>query len=152
MDEDIREFGLNLGRAALGRSWATVHGMLAVWLRTTLSIDDVRRFFEYEYQATLRANQINELKYPEHPAPTVDGNAFTKATQLREPLSFAGGKVRPVAPEVTDANMRYWMSIQLHCSDEQTENLDFDTFCEIWVAVVETPEGLRVGYWSQGAY
>ena len=30
--------------------------------------------------------------------------------------------------------------------------LGFDSFCEVWVAVVDTAEGLRVGYWSQGAY
>jgi hypothetical protein len=32
------------------------------------------------------------------------------------------------------------------------EKLGFDFFCEVWMAVVEIPEGLRVGYWSQGAY
>jgi hypothetical protein len=32
------------------------------------------------------------------------------------------------------------------------EWLGFDSFCEAWVAVVDTAEGLRVGYWSQGAY
>ena len=29
---------------------------------------------------------------------------------------------------------------------------DSDFFAEVWMAVVETDEGLRVGYWSQGAY
>jgi len=29
--------------------------------------------------------------------------------------------------------------------------LDFDHFAEVWMAVVETGDGLRVGYWSQGA-
>jgi hypothetical protein len=152
MDEDVREFGLNLGRAVLGQSWATAHGMLAPWLRSAQSVDDLRKFFEDEYRAALRDNQIEELKYPEYPEPELDGNTFTKATQLREPISFAGGKVRPVAPEVTDANMRYWMSMKLQCSDEQMEAFNFDTFCEVWMAVVETPDGLRVGYWSHGAY
>ena len=152
MDDDVREFGLNLGRSVLQRSWVAVHGLLAPWLRSAQSVDDVRRFFEDEYRATLRDNQIEELKYPDYPEPDLDGNTFTKATQLREPISFAGEKVRPVAPEVTDANMRYWMSMTLQCSDEQMTALNFDTFCEVWIAVVDTPEGLRVGYWSQGAY
>src|SRR5262249_41167905 len=42
--------------------------------------------------------------------------------------------------------------LQLQCSDEQMESLAFDFFCEVWMAVVDTAEGLRVGYWSQGAY
>jgi hypothetical protein len=68
---------------------------------------------------------------------------------LRE---WAGNKVRDVAPEVTDANMRYWMCLKLPCSDEQMTSLGFDIFCETWIAVVETGDGLRVGYWSQGPY
>jgi hypothetical protein len=32
------------------------------------------------------------------------------------------------------------------------EQLGFDYFAEVWMAVVETTEGFGVGYWSQGAY
>lgn len=152
MDDDVRKFGMEFGRAALARSWDRVHGMLAPWLRSEQSVAAVQAFFEDAYRETLQANDIEELCYPEHQEPRVDGNRHTNATKLREPISFAGGKVRTVASEVTDQNMRYWMSLQLQCSDAQAETMDFDTFCEIWLAVVETPEGLRVGYWSQGAY
>ena len=152
MDDDVRAFGVELGRKALAQDWPAVHGMLAPWMRGRYSVDDVRTFFEDEYKATLEANGIQGAHYPEHSDPAVDGNSHTKATQLRAPLSFAGGKVRPVPQEVTDDNMRYWLSLQLQCSDEQMETLGFDSFCEVWAAVVSTPEGLRVGYWSQGAY
>jgi hypothetical protein len=60
--------------------------------------------------------------------------------------------VRPVPPEVTDDNVRWWLSLRLTCSDDQMEELGIDYFCEAWVAVVDTEEGLRVGYWSQGPY
>jgi hypothetical protein len=40
MDDDVREFGTALGRAALAQSWATVHGMLAPWLRSAQSVDE----------------------------------------------------------------------------------------------------------------
>jgi hypothetical protein len=152
MDDDVRDFGTELGRAAIARNWVGVHALLAPWLRGQYSVEQVRAFFEDEYRSTLEASEVEGLHYPEYPDPQLDGNRHTKATQLREPISFAGGKVRPVAPEVTDGNMRYWMSLQLQCSDDQAGNLGFDFFCEVWLAVVETPEGLRVGYWSQGAY
>jgi hypothetical protein len=42
--------------------------------------------------------------------------------------------------------------IRLQCSDEQMTQMDIDQFAEVWMAVVETGDGLRVGYWSQGAY
>ena len=60
--------------------------------------------------------------------------------------------MRDVPVEVTDDNVRYWMKLQLQGSDEQMAKLGFDSFCEVWISVVETAEGLRVGYWSQGAY
>ena len=152
MDDDVRSFGEALGAAALARDWVAVHALLAPWLRETLSVEAVRAFFEDEYRATLEANGIEQLEYPEYPEPQLDGNTFMNATKLREPIEFAGGKVRPVPAEVTDQNVRYWLSLQLVCSDAQMERLSFDSFCETWIAVVETAEGLRVGYWSQGAY
>ena len=152
MDDDIRAFGEDLGRKALARDWAAVHELLAPWLRASVTHDSVRSFFENEYRAVLEANGVHELQYPGYPEPSVDGNNFINATKLREPIEFMGGKVRPVPLEITDANMRYWMKLQLQCSDEQMAKLNFDTFCEVWVAVVQMEEGLRVGYWSQGAY
>jgi hypothetical protein len=152
MDDDVRAFGMELGHKALARDWAGVHAMLAPWLRKSWSVEKVQGFFEDEYRATLEASGAEGPHYPEYPEPEVGGNGFTKATQLREPISFAGGKVRDVPVEVTDDNVRYWMKLQLQCSDEQMASLGFDFFCEVWMAVVETAEGLRVGYWSQGAY
>ena len=152
MDDDVRAFGTELGRKALAREWAGVHAMLAPWLRKSWSVEKVQGFFEDEYRATLEASGAEGPQYPEYPEPEVGGNGFIKATQLREPISFAGGKVRDVPVEVTDDNVRYWMKVQLQCSDDQMASLGFDSFCEVWMAVVETSEGLRVGYWSQGAY
>ncbi len=152
MDESIRSFVTGLGLEALARDWAAVHDMLAPWLRSSMTVDDVRTFFEDEYRATLKANDIDELHYPAYPEPEVGGNTFVNATELRKPISWEGGRVRSVAPELTDENMRYWAKMQLQCSDEQMDEFGFDFFAEVWMAIVETDEGLRVGYWSQGAY
>jgi hypothetical protein len=43
-----------------------------------------------------------------------------------------------------------WMRAK--CSVDDMRTLGFDCFCEVWAAVVNTAEGLRIGYWSQGAY
>lgn len=152
MQDDIREFGNSLGHKALARDWQGVHALLAPWLRGSIDAEAVRRFFEDEYRATLSANGIENLVYPEYPEPQLGGNQFTNATRLREPMSFKPGYLRPLAAEVTDDNFRYWLSMQLQCSDQQMEDFNFDFFAEVWIAVVQTNEGLRVGYWSQGAY
>src|SRR5262245_51995946 len=117
MEDDVRAFGTDLGKKALARDWAGVHALLAPWLRQAWPVDRVRGFFEDEYRATLEASSIAEMHYPEYPEPEVGGNNFVNATSLREPISFAGGKVRDVAPELTDEAMRYWMKMQLLCSD-----------------------------------
>ena len=148
MDDDIREFGERLGRHCLARDWDQVHQLLAPWLRPTLTPDGVREFFEAEYRKTLDANDIPAMHYPEYPDPGVDGNGFMTATKLREPISWEGDRVRDVPAEVTDANVRYWLKLQLLASDEQMEALGFDTFSETWMSIVTTPEGLRVGYWE----
>jgi hypothetical protein len=152
MDDDLREFGMDLGRRVLARDWAGAHALLAPWLQAAISVDDVRGFFEDEYRQMLREWDIEDMHYPECPDPDIGGNQFTNATGLREPMSFKPGYLRPVAAEVTDDNMSYWMRMQLQCSDEQMEKFGFDFFAEVWLAVVRTDAGLRVGYWSQGAY
>jgi hypothetical protein len=152
MDDDIRRFGEDFGRKALARDWAGVHALLAPWMQDATGLEAVAAFFEDEYRATLAANEIEGIRYPEHPEPEVDGNGHTNATALREPMSWQPGRVRPVPPEVTDENMRYWLKVKLQCSDTQMDDLGFDYLAEVWMAVVETPGGLRVGYWSQGAY
>ena len=152
MDDDVRSFGEELGRRVLARDWSGVREMLAPWMQRVLSADQVRAFFEDEYRSTLAGNGIDEMHHPDHPDPLLGGNGFMTASALREPIEFEGGRVRPLAPEVTDENVRYWMKLELPCSEEQADALDFDVFCEVWMALVATRDGLRVGYWSQGAY
>lgn len=152
MNEDIRTFGETLGYRALARDWPGVRALLAPWLQQRQTVADVQSFFEDEYRSVLSEYGHDGLHYPDYPEPDLDGNGFMTASALREPIGFRGGKVRDVAPEVTDANLRYWLRLQLQCSDEQMQALSFDYFCETWIAVVETSAGLRVGYWSQDPY
>ena len=152
MQDNIREFGVDLGRKALARDWAGVHGLLAPWLQRSMDVEAVCRFFEDEYRLMLKENGIADMHYPEYPDPELGGNDHTNPTALRAPMSFKPGYLRPVAPEVADSNFRYWLMMRLQCSDEQMAELDFDHFAKVWMAVVETGDGLRVGYWSQGAY
>jgi hypothetical protein len=123
MDDDIGRFGTEIGHHALQRNWTGVHQMLAPWLQHSLSVDDVRTFFENAYREILQGNRIQDMHYPEYPDPELGGNSFTNATKLRQPLSFQDGRVRAVPLELTDENFRYWLMVQLQCSDEQMEAL-----------------------------
>jgi hypothetical protein len=81
-------------RARLGRG----HGLLAPWLQRSIDVGAVRRFFEDEYRLVLKDYGIDEMHYPEYPAPELGGNDRTNATALRAPMSFKPGYSRPVAP------------------------------------------------------
>lgn len=111
-------------------------------------MSDVQAFFESDYANTLKANDIQALKYPE--AVQIDGNSSPLA-DLRKAKSWQP-RGRPIPDEVNDANFRQWMNIQLKCSEAQAEELELDFLSEIWLVVVELDEGLRVGYWSHNAY
>jgi hypothetical protein len=44
MQDDIREFAMNLGHKALARDWAGVRAQLAPWLQRSMDADAVRYF------------------------------------------------------------------------------------------------------------
>ncbi len=146
MQATVEQFGMTLAQKALDRDWEGVRSLLAPWLG--LSSDEVREFFEADYRETLKANEVEGMHYPE--VPYVSGNSSDLAF-LREKTDWMPAP-RAIAGEVTPENFRQWMTLQLQCSEEQMDELGFDYFTELWLIVCETPDGLRVGYWSHGAY
>lgn len=148
MDEQVSAFGHALAGAALERKWDAVHGMLAPWLQARYSVTDVQAFFESDYLRLLAGSGISELAYPA--VPYVSGNP-SSLESLREKKSWLP-RPRPIPVEVTDANFRQWMKLQLLCSEEQAQQLDLDYLTELWLIVVEIPDGLRVGYWAHDPY
>lgn len=150
MDEEIRTFGITLGERLLARDWAGASAMFAPWLRAEWSPERLGAFVEEQVQLTLDANEMDDAHWPEHPEPIIDGNAYVNATKLREPKPWGDDGAPPVPDELTDDMVRYWMSVQLVCSDEQMETLPFDSFMEARALIVQLPEGLRVGYWKAG--
>lgn len=138
MDQDTRDFGHALGKCALARDWKGVHACLAPWMAEVLAIEDVQRFFEAQYKGI--AGDASGLVYPEATTVELGGNGFTDASELRES--------HPVDERVSDQNLRYWLRIVLPTSDAQREMLGLDFLAEVWIAVVSTDAGLRVGYWS----
>lgn len=143
MEDSVQQFGTTLAKKVLGRDWEGVRSLLAPWLG--LSTDEVREFFESAYREKLKANDVQGSHYPEE-VPYVSGSSSDLAF-LREKKDWMQSS-RPIAAEVTPENFRQWMNFQLQCSEEQIEELGFGCFTELWLLVCETPDGLRVGYWS----
>ena len=141
MEPDVRAFGEAFANTALARDWQGVHDMLAPWLQNRFGPEQVRAFFEDDYTATLMEFDIAEPHYPE--VPYVSGNSCSLADLLKP--SFGGPP--PIPPEVTAENFRQWMKVQLQCSEDQADSLDFDYFTEVWLIVVAHQDGFKIGYW-----
>ena len=58
MNDDIRQFGTGLGERVIARDWAGVHTLLAPWLQSLLTEDDVRAFYEEAYRKVLAENGV----------------------------------------------------------------------------------------------
>jgi hypothetical protein len=107
MNDDIRNFGTGPGKRVVARDWAGVHAPLAPWMQDSLSIDDVRTFFEDAYWEVLKENGVEGLRHSEkfH----IGGTFEMTAKELHSPVGSWSNEVRPVSELVTDENKRYWM-------------------------------------------
>ncbi len=152
IDSGIKEFVVAVGKRALECQWDKVHACLARWLQDQLQPCDVHEFFSSAYSATLAENGIAGEHFPEGCEPEIGGSAFVTADNLRQPITWLGNRTRDISEEVTDENMVFWARLTLLGSPAQSEQLQLHTFAEIWMAVVNTDDGLRIGYWSPNAY
>ncbi len=148
MQDTVREFGELLASSAIARDWSGVHGMLAPWLQERLGVESVKAFFEDDYRQMLQNNDVEGEHFPG--VAQIDGNS-SGLDYLRKTPSFKSSP-RPIPSDVTEGNFRQWMNIQLQCTEEQAEQLNFDFFTDIWLIVVEIEGSLRVGYGSHDAY
>lgn len=148
MDSQTRTFGETLAKTILDQDWSGVHELLAPWLQSRYTIDDVQEFFESDYLSILAGSDIDELHHPE--TYYVGGNSSDLAS-LREPPSWKPVG-RAIPDEVSDENFRQWMNVQLQCSEDQQAELDLDYLSDLWLVVVEHENELRVGYWAHDPY
>ncbi|MBI3552071.1 MAG: hypothetical protein HY077_06100 [Elusimicrobia bacterium] len=149
MNPDVQKFGNDLANAAIAKDWDAVHKMLAPWVQAKIAVEGVKKFFEDEYLDILRGVDVHEIHYPK--IPYVTGNDMSPLKDLKEKTSFMK-EPRPIAAEVTEANFRQWMNVQLQCDDGQQDELEIDFLAEVWLIVVQTDQGFKVGYWSHDAY
>jgi hypothetical protein len=92
----------------------------------------------------LEKNLMQGLHHPENFH--IGGNSEMTAKELHSPVGSWSDHARPVSPLVTDLNLRDWMRLVLECSDE----LAFNEFADVWMAVVQTEARLRVGIGGRG--
>jgi hypothetical protein len=122
MDTKARAMCDALAKHIVDRRFADAHGLLASWLRDTMTPDDLQRMVDAANEGL--------------PAPrvwTID-EGFLGVDDLREADPY-GPPSEPVSPKVTAENFRGWLCIQFkpEGSEDDATNVCFD----LWLAAVE---------------
>ena len=112
--------------------------------------DDIRKFGTGLGERVIACPGRCALGMREPEKTHIGGNSGMMAKELHSPVDAWSDHVRPASGLVTDQNRRFWMRLVLECSGERAEQLVFDEFADVWMAVAQTDAGLRVGYWDQG--
>ena len=141
MEPSYRAFGEKFSAAIIAKDYASAHALLAPWLREKLTPEKLREEIEHHVREMCQEwNVAGEI----HPAECdLDGNSSIDVQGLREP--DWDNSVPDVPAEITDANYRYWMCQQFKPAEGSVE---FDAFFDLWVALVEHEDALRVGYYK----
>jgi hypothetical protein len=129
MNDDSPQFGTGPGERVIARDLAGVHALLAPWLQSSLTVDDIRSFFGDAYREALQEYDVEGMHYPAQMR--VGGNAEMTAKELHSPVGSWSDHVRPVSTLLTEENLRYWMRLVLECSDEQADELGFDESADV---------------------
>jgi len=120
--------------AIMAEDYAKAHQQLAPWLQTTVSVDGlhetVRSKISTAAQSLSTAGSLIPVDYRLH---------VTEWT-----LDEVRGPNRPLPAEVTEKNFHAWACIQF-VADEATGR---DSWFDFWCVLVDTPQGVRIGYFE----
>lgn len=130
-------FVATFGAALIDQDWKRAHGMLAPWLGARISAGGLRDQVAAVVDEMCAEWEIDaEGMHPR--AVETSGN----------PLDLAGLRAcTPELPaEITEANLRGWRVATLLPGED--EEVEFDAYADLWMAVVATPDGLAVGFFE----
>ena len=142
MKEEYRDFAARFARAVIDGNFTAAHALFAPWLQREIPPATLRGAIEAKLRELNEEWDVGELIYPADFS--VSGNSSTLHA-LKEERGWR--TPRPIAGEVTDENFRQWMFIQL-LPDEDDERIEFDAWFDFWFILVETEDGLRIGYFE----
>lgn len=120
-------------------NFAAAVATLAPWLT---SVWTAERFAEEMTRAARAvAENANLAEAPHAGAYEVSANPMRYDEMRREPAYRSG-----VPAEVTDENYRGWSNVQIQTDEEDGYLTDIDTLATLYVVVVSTSGGDRIGY------
>ncbi len=131
MDDEIRAWLTEFGRAVVEKEFDRAQACLAPWLAERVSIkEDIASTVE-------ETREEREIIGEPHPAACDVGYNDLGLDELREDDTN-------IDTHVNEENFRQWCSVVFLASEEEA----FDAYCDMWMIVVDTEGGLRIGYYE----
>ena len=125
--------------ALAAANFAEAHATLAPWLARVWTADRLAE--EIGRSARAIAESADLAETPPPGAYEVSANPMQYDDMRQEPASRAG-----VPADVTAGNYRGWFSVNIHTDEEDGYLTDIDTLATVYVLVVSTSDGERIGY------
>ena len=120
----------DLAARVVARDFAGAHALLAPWVQAAMSPAELESRLDAAWE---------DLPPPREWS--LD-SGFMAVDELRTANEY-GPPSQPIADEVTTANYRGWHCIEFKPGENDD---DIDACFDLWLAIVETPAGHRVGF------
>jgi hypothetical protein len=153
-ERKMEKVASDLARALIDDDYDAVHALLAPWLQRQVGPAQLRSIVKKEFIADLAPvdfvvsgndSTLDELR--EHYAEYHE-NDSSRTLVTTESFGEWGPPSIYVADEITAANFRQWLSIEL--TPEEGNEFDLDFILRLWLIVVEVEGAMRVGHLEPG--
>lgn len=153
-EQRIDRLAGDFARALIGDDYDAAHALLAPWLQRQVSAQELRTILKtqslagsaaVDFQASGNDSTLDELR--EHYQEYHEGDE-TRTLASVESFGEWGPPSIHIANEITAANFRQWLSIELTPEVDDESGLDY--LLRLWLIVVDVHGTMKVGHLEPG--
>jgi hypothetical protein len=150
----VERVASDFAKTLIDGDYAAAHALLTPWLQQQVTAAQLESIIKKEFIADLAPvdfavsgndSTLDELR--EHYAEYHENDA-SRTLATVESFGDWGPPSIHIADEITPANYRQWLSIELTPEEDNEFGLDF--ILRLWLIVVEVEGGMRVGHLEPG--
>ena len=153
-DRQVEKLASDLAQALIEDDYDAAHGLLAPWLQRQVTATQLRSIVKKEFFADLPAvdfvvsgNDSSLAELREHYAECHESDA-ARTLATAESFGEWGPPSIHIADEITPANFRQWLSIDLTPDPDNEFGLDF--ILRLWLIAVDVDGTMKVGHLEPG--
>ncbi len=153
-ERKVEKLASDFAQALIDDDYDAAHGLLASWLQRQVSATELRSIIKKAFFADLApvdfvvsGNDSTLVELREHYAEYHKGDA-TRTLATAESFGDWGPPSIHITDEITPANFRQWLSIDLTPDADNEFGLDF--ILRLWLVAVDVDGTMKVGHLEPG--